>query len=489
MKLSPKIDMILALVQNQALNWSTALSEFVDNSFGPDAGNASDINIIIGKDAIQIIDDGEGFRDINALYQLGSGTSRESSRDIGLYGIGSKQAQLWIGARCTIDTVRETRRHRHSILWPIIWRANGPELKAGADWPDSYEGKGGPAAKGAGTHILLDRLHPGKPSCRVPNLAQSLGLTYAPALRAGKTLTIIDERKALSRITSVVPDEPPQLTHSQTFRGAIHDMPYELFVGCQENYESRYNALFISWGHRVIKPERNPFERPLPSRFYGRLHLADEWKACLSANKLDVATHKEELLEDVYQQCKQLLEDYDWYERELRLEIFMGNLSTHMGLVLKVIANSKDGDFAGGEVVHTDHPVNPGPDEAPHKPEKGGDKQAEPVQQPMLPIRIVYESLGKDADDVVSEGAGFLIRLNNDIPYISAALQYPFNTSAIWGLASSALAAHLVHSQHALARKYADMAAVFQESRLLGELLRQMPLEKAIANPQQAATE
>lgn len=477
-KLNPKIDMILSLVQNQ-LTWPAALSEFVDNSFGPDAGSSENMTIEVHKDRIVLRDDGRGFQDINALYQLGSGASRQSTRDIGLYGIGSKQAQLWIGATITIETIRDGRMHKHCVKWPVFWSKDGPSLRANADWPNGYEGKGKPS-DGKGTTITIERLHPGKPRLHADSVCRQLGLTYGPAVKDKRSITLIDLRGKYEVRHSVKPDEPERLTDSGAFVGAVRGMDYRLFVGRQEKYESRYNALFVTWGHRVITIERTPFERALPSHFYGRVDLGDSWKKCLSANKLDIASNKDELMSDVYDKCKALIDLYDQFEKELAAEIFLEDISDYLAKTLKVIDDSTGGKFSSGEVIRGENKGKA--DRQKREAKDGGDKQADDADANAYPIRIVRESLADDAYRVSQDGPTFVISLNDDLPYVADAFTQPFKIAPTWGIVSAALSAYLVLTNHKIAQKYEDHETEFRIAKLCNRLLALMPSDIKAAN-------
>lgn len=454
MKLTPKIDTILSIIQNQ-LTWPAALSEFVDNSFGPDAGDAKEVEITIERNRITIIDDGEGFRDINELYQLGSGQSRNSSRDIGLYGIGSKQAQLWIGSRISVDTVRDGLCHRHSVQWPVKWTKGHVGVFSDADWPNPYNGRGSRAGDDdSGTAITIERLHPGRPRLHIDAVAQQLGQTYAPAIRAGRSIFLTDKRKKLVEHICVRPDQPPELTDIGTFQGCINDMPYALFVGRQDKYEARHNKLFISFGHRVILAERNPWkDRPLPSHFYGRIELGDEWKRCLSANKIDIASYKEELLEDALKKCGALIKAYDEYEKELKVEIFLHGFASDISKRLKLVPKSTGGEYGPGEIVRDGKGKGSGtPGREAVK--DAGECKAKEIENSVFPLAIRLASLDKSADCVRPNGEGFIVEINQDIPYVDAAFKSPFDASALWALVTSALVDHLMRAKHKLASGY-----------------------------------
>jgi hypothetical protein len=476
-RVPPKIDMILSFVQSQALNWHSALSEFVDNSLGPGAGNASRVMIDLYRDRIEVIDNGSGLKDINELFQLGGGTSRYRKSDIGLYGMGSKQAQLWIGSDISVDTIRDGLRHIHRFEWPIIWfDAKTPSLKRGADWPKRYLGAGKECNGKKGTAITIRGLHPGKPNIMAPNVAQSLGITYGPAIRKGAKIVMRDFRYKANdpRVYEIDPDEPKNKTDQYWYDGEVRGMKYKLYISRHEPRENRHNGLFISWGHRVVSIEKNPWPRPLPSHFYGRLELADSWKRCLSTNKLDIASHKEELLEDAYSKCCDRILAFEEYERELRLQIYVEGMGLELGRVMIAIENSKNGSYKVAERIYMGG--HGGGGKGAKRAEPGGDCEAKDKKVKTLPVIIKDAELGEVADRVLESNGGFQIELNRDIPYISDAFRFPFNGSAIWGMVVGALVDHLVSSGHKLSEKFgAGLFADQASPRMRAEFLRRMP--------------
>jgi len=476
-KLTPKIDIILSIIQNQ-LSWPAALSEFVDNSLGPDAGNATTVDITIERDSITVEDDGAGFEDINELNQLGAGHSRLSKRDIGLYGVGSKQAQLWIGARTKVDTIHKGLRHRHVFAWPLRrTRDGGVSLTKNADWLEPYNGVGSKSPKGAaGTLIVVNRLHPGRPRLNTSAVAEQLGQTYAPALIQGRRIRLHDQRRKYAAHIEVVPDQPKKLTDTGTFEGQLRGMPYRLFVGHMEDREARHNRMFICFGHRVIVAETNPWkDQALPSHFYGVIHLDDKWKKCLSANKLDIASYKEELLEHALEKCKHLVERYDEYEKELNIEIFLADMSEHMGRHMRLLPKT-EGEYGAGERVHTEQEGGNGQGAREAKSQDGGN-DAEEQESPTTPIRLFQESLGNESHRVVEIEGEFRVSLNSDLPYVRAAFTHPFEASAIWGLASAALSDYMIANRHKMAEAFLDRVSPF--SQMLAFWIGKMPEEYA----------
>ena len=92
----------------QAQKWSVAgaLSELVDNSFGPGRGNAAKVVITYSPKArtITVLDNGQGMEAIGRLFQLGSAPVRAPG-DIGNYGFGGSFAVLWLARQVNIWTL------------------------------------------------------------------------------------------------------------------------------------------------------------------------------------------------------------------------------------------------------------------------------------------------------------------------------------------------------------------------------------------------
>ena len=79
----------LRSVQNENWNMVGALSELLDNSFGPARGNANSVKIFCDAKAriVSVLDDGRGMDAIGRLFQHGNTIGRAIG-DIGFYGAG-----------------------------------------------------------------------------------------------------------------------------------------------------------------------------------------------------------------------------------------------------------------------------------------------------------------------------------------------------------------------------------------------------------------
>jgi hypothetical protein len=95
-----------------------ALSEIVDNSFGPARGNAHSVKIVYDAKArtLSVLDDGLGMDAIGRLFRHGDTIGRAVG-DIGFYGAGGTKAILWLSDQVSIWTLRDGMVQSDSVQW------------------------------------------------------------------------------------------------------------------------------------------------------------------------------------------------------------------------------------------------------------------------------------------------------------------------------------------------------------------------------------
>ena len=110
-RIVPPDGALLNSVANANHKWWIVLAEWIDNAFDADAKTVS---IEFARDAIRITDDGDGCADPTNMIRLGA-HAKHSSTGLGRYGIGGKEAALWVGGmestvalRSVHDGIRRT---------------------------------------------------------------------------------------------------------------------------------------------------------------------------------------------------------------------------------------------------------------------------------------------------------------------------------------------------------------------------------------------
>jgi hypothetical protein len=178
----------LRSVQNENWNMAGALSELLDNSFGPARGNANSVKVFYDAKAriISVLDDGRGMDAIGRLFQHGNTIGRAIG-DIGFYGAGGTKAILWMASDIQIWTLRDGMVQHDSVEWKKWMAAQSfAELGVRDDWKraTSFNTPVELLVCGHGTLITL-HLSPRR-RFHVHHVIAQLSKTYSTGLRRGK---------------------------------------------------------------------------------------------------------------------------------------------------------------------------------------------------------------------------------------------------------------------------------------------------------------
>lgn len=302
--LTPSTNMLAAFSET-SFTWKSALGELIDNAFDAAATN---VEIAYGTrgDAktFSIRDNGTGFEDLRNIAQFGGRTSRKST-SLGRYGVGAKDAALWIGSVRSVIHVTSVHGGVYRSL-RIDW---GAILRSG-QWtiaPDSMTVR--PAEAGeVGTTVRVTA--PKSDFRRIPHgqdwddFVRNIGFLYAPAIKRHRQISItrggapkpvegfltppfepghVDQKIEVSGkrahvhvgiVKEGVPNERPGITYTHGFRVIIGESGY----GCGNfNY----------------------------ARVAGTVSLDEGW--VLTKNKEDLSRHAPELYAAVFECCRELL--------------------------------------------------------------------------------------------------------------------------------------------------------------------------------------
>jgi len=174
--LPPKGDLLYSYA-NANLKWWIAFGEWIDNCLD---AQAATIAFEITKTSLLITDDGVGCADPGALVQFGEHVKHSSTR-LGRYGIGGKDAALWVGginSSIDIHSAHGGMMRSLNVVWLDYandeWFVDEPEARAL-----------GPS-ESTGTSIEI------RPVARKPphgqlwqELMAELGYVFSPALKQG----------------------------------------------------------------------------------------------------------------------------------------------------------------------------------------------------------------------------------------------------------------------------------------------------------------
>jgi hypothetical protein len=320
--------------------------EWVDNSF--QHGLSDRITIMIDSNRnIAIRDYGIGIDDINRVFRLGDASAYGDWSQIGQYGVGATDAMIYLGEVADVETVRDGRKHRMVVDWDRVERTGL--------WPLRYAGAGVPASKGeVGTRITVRRLNQHYKLTTSEAVAKELGLTFAPALRAGAKITLYHYVWRERRVIEVEAFVPPDLTDVKVITGSVVDGKTEYrwtgYVGLSRSLVERHNGVHISFRHRVIEMTRDPFMGLSASTLYAEVALDETtpWKYQLSDHKDKVIGLRKELINNIHQAIKPLLEK----SREQSTNLALLEMTAPIEQAINQVLKGAVGDaFCGDEEV------------------------------------------------------------------------------------------------------------------------------------------
>jgi anti-sigma regulatory factor (Ser/Thr protein kinase) len=359
-KLIPKPHMLKSI---RSRNWHLggAIEELVDNSLGH--GQATKVDVVIDNgNGIAVIDDGIGIDDINRVFRLGDASSHDKLSEIGQYGVGAKNATIYLGDHVRVRTTRDGRRHLMTVDWGQVER-NG-------EWPDAYQGNGVPTAE-KGTKVIIGKLARHYQLATSEKLARELGQVFAPALRAGTNIRVYHRLKdGHKQVLDVEPFNPPDLTQEITITGEI-DTPrgplkWTGRAGLSASLTERFNGVHIAFGHRVIETTREPFHGESAPTLYAEIALDDTtpWKHQLSEHKDKVVgKYRGELILSIYRQIEALLKQSANQASYLALKEMTVPIEAQLTRALKgagvLHVDPEEEPEEGGTFGDTDTPVTP----------------------------------------------------------------------------------------------------------------------------------
>ena len=98
--ISPEVNWLHS-ARPRNIGWEKALAELIDNAFD---ARANQVRITSVARTIVVSDDGSGVRDLSATVRSGRHVPTDST-ELGMFGVGLKDAWHWAGHRMEVDTV------------------------------------------------------------------------------------------------------------------------------------------------------------------------------------------------------------------------------------------------------------------------------------------------------------------------------------------------------------------------------------------------
>jgi hypothetical protein len=402
--------------------WNEFIYEAIDNSLEDVSGNADLVTIVIGRTSVTIADDGRGISDMNRLARPGASGSYSHAGALAQYGFGAK---IWMckGRKLTVTTVHDGRRHK------FIFDTKPVEQSDFKRWITGYGGDGTPTDKSSGTKLIISELRKNVGSVIIPSLMAELQRRYWIGLRNGKKIVIRDERKSV-RTYEVSTLAPPSWSDTISFSSEGDGQPYRAKIGILNESVGSYHGLFMGYSFRTIVIEETfPSGRILPARIHGQVELSTAWRHCFSMTKDKIVKLRDELLSDIEEKAKEVLDKAESLTTQIRLKEVA--LKLQSGVIAALFKHGRGrsplpvADASGGDEGSKSL-----------KPVESTEKRKRPkTDQPVRHddvhgIEVKFESLGYTDTAIVAVGSDWktcIVTLNKDCPKI-AHIYDPRNT-------------------------------------------------------------
>jgi hypothetical protein len=366
---TPKPALLRAL---QAERWTVAgaLSELVDNSFGPGRGDASRCEITYDPvhRTLAVLDNGQGMNGgIGRLFRLGETIGRMVG-DIGIYGAGGTRAIVWLPSVVRVTTLREGRVSTDEVRWADHFEADVfPRV---SDRWEKANASNTPPELFAARHGTLIELQLLRGRTFLPsNVQRDLSETYAPAFRKGRRLlwTTLGRNGLTQELRAPLEDLNPETSVVLEGFLAIPDSEELLGirgqVGLVKGLSFERSKVAFGYGPRVIFRTRDCFRSPEGEAFReagvaGYVDLLEGWQPYLTLTKdeIDNGPVREALMTWVYGKVEHLLVEVQDQEVQLLLNDIALRLTESFEGGLKVRA-----EVPGAEEGGSVHGPGPGP--------------------------------------------------------------------------------------------------------------------------------
>jgi hypothetical protein len=245
-----------------------AISELVDNSI--DARIVDEklvVKILLKKDSIEVMDDGEGMSDKAAAACLKLAHSEKIGK-LGEFGLGLKTACLSMGKRFVIFTTTKTDSEKYLLEFDEDTWMGSDDI----DWshfPIKALNKDKPMSHG--TTVKIDRLKV-KTLGRTTNLRESLATRFAPFTTSGEVEITVNTKKCKPKEPLLTEDGKSEFEFD-VMNMKIHGWHGLLREGSQRGL---YGFNTFRRGRLITTFDKIGFdEHPTVARIVGEIHMDD----------------------------------------------------------------------------------------------------------------------------------------------------------------------------------------------------------------------
>lgn len=283
---------VLEALESQPLDWKTALGELIDNSL--DAG-AARVQITHAGDGVLVVsDDGRGCDDLLRMMTIGKTYGSKGGR-LGRYGVGFKEAAIWMAHRVDIRSAAAGMLHDWQVDWDHV-KANdwdtGTDPKTGAADATVCAKRGLLGQRGMSLcfHRLRHRFPGGK---NLQPVLEDIGYIFSPAISRGTSIIVTN-----GKTFSVKPYVWPPLENVVDRKLVVNGKECRLYAGIvPAGTANKYPGFSLTLHHRVIQAATGMGARGYSiGRVTGRVELSDAWR--IAKNKTSLVDSDASALEE-----------------------------------------------------------------------------------------------------------------------------------------------------------------------------------------------
>lgn len=459
MNIAPSTEIIRAL-RNQGLTWKDALGEVIDNAFD---ASAQAVHVLYDGQDLVVSDDGNGCADLASMLTLGKHQHQPGTR-LGRYGVGLKDAALWLGGHTHIASIKGMRRSVE-VRWNEIEKSGVWEI------PDPTEIAATSGERG--TKVTFRKIEREPPAGKDwSRLVEEIGYIFTPAIRGGRQI-IFKPKTRSAQLVAAPRFELPPLEEIVDVKFQVAGKDVHLHVGVvPEGAPNPKAGISYTHGFRVIIPASGlgcGYQHGY-SRVAGWAHLGDGWD--LKKNKDGITLHRDELAEAVYDHCRAVVTKGSGQAMSITSSALAASLTAWAKDAFREVRTDVKERRGKGDSHGTVTPKNTGRQRRRATRVQPGTRVLQTIASNRL--RVVFMPLGGMVGKV--DGPASVVCLGSDHPTVARAMR-DSNHDALRVLVGCFLSNHASStdpSGQLLLRCIADVASDEKFSVGLGALLSTM---------------
>lgn len=322
-----------------SFSWRKMICEFIDNSLDADATRV-DLHWP-GGNVFRIEDDGRGTADLMRMITLGK-RHDHATNDIGKYGVGCKQALIWLWGTSRIESRTADGASELEINWSDVAAGDAP-------YPTGPS-VGSRTAPGTKIECFGDRSYP-----KFDPLISDLESTYTPGIEAGRRIVVHQHAKAPRLLTC---RQWPKTTEEidDTIEAAGRSVRIRMGIVAEGQRNPYEKGFSFERSYRVIKSSLLGANGFATSRIAARITLGKEWE--LSTNKDDFFEFETELAEAIQERCHELMKKASEQAMTIEEATFNQELATLVASASK--KTRRESRKPSGDSVGSVEPKNTG---------------------------------------------------------------------------------------------------------------------------------